>query len=123
MHESSGATVIIPAGGEKILKATFDPLAHGPEGVGAAKRELLLKTNSTETPQIKIVFTVNVINRALNRKRKSPLYTKYMKTMSTQIQQAYTCPMHPKIIPTSRGCVRNADEPDKNAKCKSQKSK
>ena len=61
MHESSGTTIVIPAGGEKILKATFDPLAHGPEGVGPIKRDIVLKTNSTETPQIKVVFAANVV--------------------------------------------------------------
>lgn len=64
MHESSGTTIVIPAGSEKILKATFDPLAHGPEAVGAIKRDIVLKTNSTETPQIKVVFTANVVKRA-----------------------------------------------------------
>ena len=63
MHESSGTTITIPAGGEKILKAIYDPLAHGPEGVGAIKRDIVLKTNSTETPQIKIVFSANVIKQ------------------------------------------------------------
>ncbi len=61
MHGSSGETVVIPAGGEEILKATFDPLAHGPNGVGKIKRELFIKTNSTTTPEIKVTFSANVI--------------------------------------------------------------
>lgn len=61
MHESSGSDVIIPAGEEKILTATFDPLAHGPEGVGKVTRELFLKTNSTVTSEIKVTFTANVV--------------------------------------------------------------
>jgi len=60
MHESSGNTIIIPAGEEEILTAIYDPLAHGPDGVGKAKREIFLKTNSTSTPEIKVTFTVNV---------------------------------------------------------------
>jgi len=60
MHGSSGDIVIIPAGGEQILKATFDPLAHGPEGVGKIKRELFLQTNSTVAPEIKVTFSANV---------------------------------------------------------------
>lgn len=60
MHESSGKTVIIPAGEEKVLTATFDPLAHGPEGTGPIKRELLLKTNSTVTPEIKVTLAAVV---------------------------------------------------------------
>ncbi len=61
MHESSGKTVIIPAGEEKTLTATFDPLAHGPNGIGKIKRELMLKTNSTVTPEIKVTFSGNVV--------------------------------------------------------------
>lgn len=61
MHESSGKTIVIPAGGEKILTATFNPLAHGPDGVGKVKRELFLKTNSTITPEIKVTFSANVV--------------------------------------------------------------
>ena len=61
MHGSSGKIVVIPAGEEKVLTATFDPLAHGPNGTGKIKRELMLKTNSTVTPEIKVTFSGNVI--------------------------------------------------------------
>ena len=61
MHQSSGKTVVIPAEGEKILTATFDPLAHGPNGTGKITRELMLKTNSSETPEIQVTFTGNVV--------------------------------------------------------------
>jgi len=61
MHESSGKTVTIPAGEEKVLTATFDPLAHGPEGTGPIKRELLLKTNSSMTPEVKVTLEAVVI--------------------------------------------------------------
>ncbi|HEC32951.1 MAG TPA: DUF1573 domain-containing protein [Candidatus Kaiserbacteria bacterium] len=60
MHKSTGKVVVIPAGGEKVLTATYDPLAHGPNGVGKVKRELYLKTNSTVTPEIKVAFFANV---------------------------------------------------------------
>ncbi|MAZ40848.1 hypothetical protein CL654_01925 [bacterium] len=63
MHESRGGNVVIPAGNEKILTAIYDPLAHGPNGVGPVKRELFLKTNSTATPDIKVQFTANVIKQ------------------------------------------------------------
>lgn len=61
MHGSSGETVIIPVGGEKILTATFDPLAHGPSGTGKIKREVILKTNSIITPEIEVTFSANVV--------------------------------------------------------------
>lgn len=66
MHESSGKVVIIPAGGEKILTATYDPLAHGPNSVGKIKRELYLKTNSTITPNIKVSFIANIIKEGVS---------------------------------------------------------
>lgn len=61
MHGSDVASVVIPAGGEEVVKATFDPLAHGPEGTGPITRELMLKTNSKETPNIRLKFSGNVI--------------------------------------------------------------
>lgn len=61
MHESSGTTVTIPAGGEQVLTATYDPLAHGPNGTGSVKRVLTLNTNSTATPRIDVTFSANVV--------------------------------------------------------------
>jgi len=61
MHGSTGGIVVVPAGGEKILTAIFDPLAHGPEGTGKITRELLIKTDSVKTPEIKVKFTGNVV--------------------------------------------------------------
>lgn len=61
MHGSEVMAVKIPAGGEEVVSATFDPLAHGPNGVGPITRELMLKTNSTETPEIRLKFSGNVI--------------------------------------------------------------
>jgi len=61
LHGSEVKSVTIPAGSEKVVKATFDPLAHGPEGTGPITRELTLKTNSKETPNIRLMFSGNVI--------------------------------------------------------------
>ncbi len=61
MHESSDKTVVIPTGEERMLTAIFYPLAHGPDGTGKIKRELMLKTTSTVTPDIKVTFSGNVI--------------------------------------------------------------
>ena len=61
MHGSEVKSVVIPAGGEEVVKATYDPLAHGPEGVGPVTRMLQLETNSTETPTIDLRFSANVI--------------------------------------------------------------
>ncbi len=61
MHGSDVKEVIIPPGGEEVVRATYDPLAHGPNGVGPVTRTLLLETNSTETPKIELRFSANVI--------------------------------------------------------------
>lgn len=61
MHGSEVESVVIPAGGEEIVKATYDPLAHGPSGTGPVTRTLQLQTNSTETPRIELKFSANVI--------------------------------------------------------------
>ena len=57
---SGSDSVTIKAGESETLTATYDPLAHGPDGVGKVKRELTLKTNSTETPEIIVTFTADV---------------------------------------------------------------
>lgn len=61
MHGQTGGKVIISAGGQKKLTATFDPLAHGPNGTGKITRQLILKTNSTETPEIEVRLNGNVV--------------------------------------------------------------
>lgn len=61
MHGKEDKVVIIPAGEEVVLTATFDPLAHGPDGTGKITRELMLKTNSTETPEIDFKFKGEVV--------------------------------------------------------------
>ena len=59
MHSGSGS-IVIPAGGSETLVATYDPLAHGPNGTGKIKRELTLQTDSTVTPEIVVTFTADV---------------------------------------------------------------
>jgi len=61
MHGSDVKSVVIPSGGEELVTATFDPLAHGPGGTGPITRELMLETNSSETPDIRLKFSGNVI--------------------------------------------------------------
>jgi hypothetical protein len=61
MHGATGGRATIPAGSEETLTAIFDPMAHGPEGTGEITRQLTLKTNSTETPEIEVRFEANVV--------------------------------------------------------------
>lgn len=65
MHSATGGRVTIPAGGEEILTAIYDPLAHGPNGTGKITRELMLKTNSTETPEIEVRLSANVVKNEI----------------------------------------------------------
>lgn len=64
MHGSDVQAVVIPAGGEEKVKAIYDPLAHGPSGTGPVTRTLTLETNSTQTPQIELRFSANVVKNA-----------------------------------------------------------
>lgn len=43
------------------LIAIFDPMAHGPNATGPIRRDVILKTNSAETPTIRFSFSGNVI--------------------------------------------------------------
>jgi hypothetical protein len=61
MHSATGGYVTIPAGGQEILTAIYDPLAHGPNGTGKITRELILTTNSTETPEITVRLSADVV--------------------------------------------------------------
>ena len=61
MHSATGGRVTIPAGGQEVLTATFDPLAHGPDATGKIKRELTLTTDSTKTPELTVYLSANVV--------------------------------------------------------------
>ena len=61
MHSSDVKDVVIPAGQSQSLTAIYDPLAHGPNGTGKVTRELMLETNSEETPVVRVKFSANVV--------------------------------------------------------------
>ena len=63
MHEGMAKTVTIQAGESKALTAIYDPLAHGPNATGPVTRQLFLKTNSTETPEIEVKVSANVVKQ------------------------------------------------------------
>lgn len=61
-HGSSGRIdMTIEPGEEATLIATFDPMAHGPNALGPIQREIILKTNSKKTPELRFSFNGNVI--------------------------------------------------------------
>jgi len=61
MHKGMDKTVTIEPGETKMMTAVYDPLFHGPEGTGKITREVVLKTNSVVTPEIRARFKADVI--------------------------------------------------------------
>lgn len=66
MHGSDVRSVTIPAGETEVVTAIFDPLAHGPNGTGKITRELMLKTNSTAMPMVRLMFSGEVVKNETN---------------------------------------------------------
>ena len=54
MHEEMARDFVIPGGETKPLTVIYDPLAHGPSGVGLAQRSVYLATNSSVTPELEV---------------------------------------------------------------------
>ncbi|MCL4437539.1 DUF1573 domain-containing protein [Patescibacteria group bacterium] len=50
------ANLTIQPKSHAIVKAVFDPAAHGPAGVGLAERTIYIQTNSSKTPQVQLSF-------------------------------------------------------------------
>tara|TARA_B100000745_G_C20148595_1_gene393826 strand:+ start:1353 stop:1835 length:483 start_codon:yes stop_codon:yes gene_type:complete len=61
MHKGMNSKVTIEPGETKTLTATYDPLFHGPNGTGKITREVILKTNSVVTPEVRVRFAANVV--------------------------------------------------------------
>lgn len=64
MHEGFTGKVTIGPGETKELTAVFDPMAHGPNGIGPITRTLTLGTNSTATETLEFKFEGNVIKKS-----------------------------------------------------------
>lgn len=61
-HGASGAiNMTIEPGEVATLVAIYDPMAHGPNGLGPIKRDIVLATNSKIDPQIQFSFRGNVV--------------------------------------------------------------
>ena len=61
MHKGMASPVTIEPGETKIVSTTYDPLFHGPNGTGKITREVILKTNSVVTPEVRMRFAADVI--------------------------------------------------------------
>ncbi len=58
-HANPGPTkvaVMLAPNEQAELVAIFDPMAHGPNAVGPIKRDVILTTDSADTPQIDLSF-------------------------------------------------------------------
>ncbi|PIR88808.1 MAG: hypothetical protein COU09_00310 [Candidatus Harrisonbacteria bacterium CG10_big_fil_rev_8_21_14_0_10_44_23] len=64
MHDQISGDIVVPAGESKTLKAIYDPLAHGPSGVGLVNRILYLQTNSEVTPTVEARIRALVVNKS-----------------------------------------------------------
>ena len=52
--------VKLAPGEEAQVIAIFDPMAHGPTAIGPIKRDVILTTDSAQTPEVKFSFFGNV---------------------------------------------------------------
>ena len=59
MDKYSTSQKIAP-GESGFLEVTFDPAFHGPQGIGAAVREIYLSTNDPLNPKARIQLSANV---------------------------------------------------------------
>lgn len=62
-HGAPSKTYFEAAPKEEIeIDINFDPAAHGPSGVGLARRSVYIETNSVKVPVIELKFTALVTN-------------------------------------------------------------
>lgn len=60
MHAKSGYIMEVPPGGTAKLKVVFDPLFHGPSGVGPISRQVTVTTNDPSSPVLSFMLSAVV---------------------------------------------------------------
>ena len=60
MHTKSGYAKEVPAGESVKVRVVFDPLFHGPDGVGLISRQVTMMTNDSENSQLSFMLTATV---------------------------------------------------------------
>lgn len=63
MHENLSRSITVQPHATDTLIVIFDPLAHGPSGVGLIQRLVMLKTNSKITPEVQVKIKALVVNK------------------------------------------------------------
>ena len=61
MHDKSSYVAEIPAGESAILTVEYDPLFHGPNGVGPITRQVKIETNDASNTELNYTLTADVI--------------------------------------------------------------
>jgi hypothetical protein len=60
MNTKSAYVMVVPKGGKAELKIVFDPAFHGPNGVGAISRRVVVSTNDPNNAQLEFSLTAFV---------------------------------------------------------------
>ena len=61
MHTKSAYVTDVPPGETAKVKAVFDPLFHGPNGLGPISRQVTLSTNDPGNPSLTLLLSAVVI--------------------------------------------------------------
>lgn len=61
MHDNSNYIMEVSPGKTATLKVVFDPAFHGPEETGAITRQINIKTNDINNPELIFTLTADVI--------------------------------------------------------------
>ena len=61
MHGKSSYVAEVPTGETATLTVEYDPLYHGPNGVGPITRQILVETNDASNPTLEYVVTADVV--------------------------------------------------------------
>jgi len=63
MHKDLSQKITLQPGASKQVKAVYDPMAHGPDATGPIDREVILRTDSASTKEVKLRFRGNVVKK------------------------------------------------------------
>lgn len=63
MHEKNSSVFEVQPGETAELLVEFDPLFHGPSGVGPISRNVTIKTNDADQPVLSFRLTANVVKK------------------------------------------------------------
>jgi|SRR3989344_3564598 len=61
MHSQSTYVTEIPPGSTAQLKVVFDPLFHGPNGLGPITRQITVATNDANNPKLEFSLSADVV--------------------------------------------------------------